>query len=447
VRRSVVAMTIVSVGGARLKRFPAVTFTIVLLNALVYFYTSYQNFLLESTREAVYSLGFIPALLFINPIQGVLRIFTSMFTHADILHILFNMYFLWLLGSRVENVLGRGNYLALYFASGLAAVLFHIAIIPVGGYDALVIPAVGASGAISGVLASYLLLFPRAKLVACWFFFILPYCFPVSTEFFLILWFAQQVIYGYLRLGGVAYFAHIGGFVAGIALTAKLAQPLVEKYRQSYAYRLLEFIERAFSIVFREPRGISGAGKAILALLMVAVAAGFAYSIYSLTTSPPQTYFLSVNANGSDDTVVLVIYRDKLEITVSGVDAVRILLNRLRSDLIYNPYHSGLNKTYNLEYSARVLGVAVPVKLDMAASYNDLGVLAYGRGIMQTRVVSVDIFGRIRVGEFIAILFEMSTTELKTTPLLLTSATLALLLTLTALYSLKNADELAMIAY
>jgi len=429
-----------------LKGSSKITLMIILLNTLVYIYTSYQNLFLESTSDAIYSLGFIPALLFTNPLQGFIRIFTAMFTHADLLHILFNMYFLWIFGSRVEKVIGSSRYFILYLLSGLAAVLFHIAIIPVGGYDSLVIPAVGASGAISGVLGAYLLMFPHTRLVWCWYFFLLPYCFPVSATFFLILWFAEQVIYGYMRLGGVAYFAHIGGFVAGLALTWLLTKDLVERYRSSLTYSILSRWLEGLGIVVRRHRGLGSAAKAILAVLLVAVAAGFMYSIYYTTTSPPSTYLLTVSANNSSDTVSLVVYRGAVEVSTSSVDSVRILLNRMRPDLLYNPAKAGVRELYeSLQYQAVVLGVPVPVLLDMSAVYDESGVLSYGSGVMLTRVVSVDIYGRVSRGEPIRIVFEMKSTGIDTAPLLSTGAVLALLVTLSALYALKRADDVVMI--
>jgi len=422
------------------------TLILIVLNTLVYLYTSYPNLFLESTSDSIYSLGFIPAILFTNPLQGFIRIFTAMFTHADFFHIFFNMYFLWLFGRRVESVIGSGRYLLLYFASGLAAVLFHVAIIPVGGYDSLVIPAVGASGAISGVLGAYLLMFPHTRLMWCMFFLFLPYCFPVSTAVFLIIWFAEQVVYGYLRLGGVAYFAHIGGFVAGMALTWLLTRDLVGRYRSSYTYDVISRWLEELGIVVRRPRGLGGFTKAILALLLVVVAAGFAYSIYYTNTTPPSTYLLTVNANNSTDTVSLVVYQDTLDISMSSVDYVRILLNRLHPSILYNPELANSSKEYSGSYQAVVQGIWVPVTLSMTALYDAYGVLSRGSGEMTTRVVNIDAYGRVSLGGAVSIVFELSSVRIDMAPALSTGGALALVLTVYALYSLRRADEIAMVA-
>jgi len=443
------ALVMVVVPGERYKvRGPfSATLILVVLNTLVYLYTSYPNLFLESTSDSIYSLGFIPAILFTNPLQGFIRIFTSMFTHADFFHIFFNMYFLWLFGRRVESFIGSGRYLLLYFASGLAAVLFYVAIIPVGGYDSLVIPAVGASGAISGVLGAYLLMFPHTRLMWCMFFLFLPYCFPVSTAVFLIIWFAEQVIYGYLRLGGVAYFAHVGGFIAGIALTWLLTRDLVGHYRSSYTYDVISRWLEEMGIVVRRPRGLGRITKAILAVLLAVVAAGFAYSIYYTNTTPPSTYLLTVNANNSTDTVSLVVYQDTLDVSVSSVDYVRILLNRLHPSIIYNPELANSSQVYSdLSYQANVQGIRVPVVLSMTALYDAYGVLSRGSGEMTTRVVNIDVYGTASLGSAVSIVFELSSMRIDIAPALSTGGVLSLVLTVYALYSLRRADEIAMVA-
>lgn len=153
------------------------------------------------------------------PIPVYLTLFTSMFIHANIIHIASNMLFLWVFGDNVEDQFGHWGFLAFYLTSGLVAGLAQIAISPSER-----IPGVGASGAIAGVLAAYLLIFPQVQVRTL--LFIGPF-FTVTRikAFFLIgFWILLQFIFGFASLGGadnggVAYFAHIGGFIAGLILT------------------------------------------------------------------------------------------------------------------------------------------------------------------------------------------------------------------------------------
>src|SRR5438477_10874840 len=148
--------------------------------------------------------------------------FSSMFMHASWLHILGNMLFLWIFGNNVEDALGRVRFFLWYIAAGLAAdALQTFVTIDFGTAQDASIPNIGASGAISGVLGAYLLLLPSAKVLTIIFFFLLR---EIPALFFLGIWFAFQLWQGGYALehpelgGGVAFFAHVGGFVFG-ALT------------------------------------------------------------------------------------------------------------------------------------------------------------------------------------------------------------------------------------
>ncbi len=148
------------------------------------------------------------------------RVFVSMFLHGGILHILGNMLYLWIFGDNVEDRMGHLRYLIFYFLCGWAAAYAHI-----WADSTSRLPSIGASGAIAGVLGAYLVLFPRARVVT-----LLPLGFfsqlvRIPAIFFLGFWFLQQFILGALSLnaptaqtGGVAWWAHIGGFAAGLAL-------------------------------------------------------------------------------------------------------------------------------------------------------------------------------------------------------------------------------------
>ena len=146
----------------------------------------------------------------------ILTIFTSMFMHGGLFHIGGNMLFLWIFGNNVEDTLGHGRYLIFYLASGVAAALAQTAVGPSSP-----VPMVGASGAVSGVLGAYLLLFPHAHvttLIMLGFFFRLV---RIPAVIVLGFWIVLQVFNGlgsFGASGGVAFFAHIGGFVAGMGL-------------------------------------------------------------------------------------------------------------------------------------------------------------------------------------------------------------------------------------
>ena len=143
--------------------------------------------------------------------------FTSMFIHADLFHVGSNMLFLYVFGDNVEDTFGHLPYVVFYLVSGIAASAAHI--LAVVNTAAESIPTIGASGAISGVMGAYFVLYPRARIVSLVFFFWITIV-AVPAIVFLGVWFAFQFLYGGLMSasgGGVAYWAHIGGFVAGIA--------------------------------------------------------------------------------------------------------------------------------------------------------------------------------------------------------------------------------------
>ncbi len=147
-------------------------------------------------------------------------VFTAMFSHAGLLHLGGNMLFLWIFGNNVEDSMGRVKFVVFYLLAGIAALALQIAIDP-----GAVVPTLGASGAVAGVLGGYLLLYPRARVVTA--IFIILFFTLIEIPAFLVLgfWFVQQIAFGALNLtsgaqegGGVAYFAHIGGFVFGLLL-------------------------------------------------------------------------------------------------------------------------------------------------------------------------------------------------------------------------------------
>jgi membrane associated rhomboid family serine protease len=191
---------------------PVITWALIIANVLVYLY---QNTLgAPGLRDFIYTYGVIPAE--IEAGDDYFTLFTSMFVHAGFAHIFGNMLFLWIFGDNIEQRFGRAIFLLFYLGCGLAASVGHI----LTNGDSLV-PTVGASGAISGVMGAYILLYPlnRVRVVVWWFGFM-----HVPAFIFLGVWFVLQFVNGLAALSvqtaqstGTAFWAHIGGFVAGVA--------------------------------------------------------------------------------------------------------------------------------------------------------------------------------------------------------------------------------------
>lgn len=161
--------------------------------------------------------GMVPAR--ISDLDGYYTIFTSMFMHAGFMHIAGNMLFLWIYGDNMEDAMGHGRYLGFYVLSGIAAAVAQYI-----GSPLSMTPMVGASGAIAGVMGGYLLLYPKAKVDVLFIFIIIFKVIPFPAWLLLGIWFGLQLFGGLGAVGGggVAYLAHIGGFVAGIVLVVPL---------------------------------------------------------------------------------------------------------------------------------------------------------------------------------------------------------------------------------
>jgi membrane associated rhomboid family serine protease len=191
---------------------PIVTWMLIALNVLVFIY---QLTLSESAlTRFVQEFAVVPNLV----LQGrqLYSLLTSMFMHGGWLHIIGNMVFLYVFGDNVETVMGKLGYLAFYLAGGLAASAAFIAINPNSD-----IPSLGASGALAAVLGAYIVMFPRSRVRALVFLGFFVTVTRVAAVVFLGLWFALQLLRGIGNLGmeqagGIAYWAHIGGFVFGL---------------------------------------------------------------------------------------------------------------------------------------------------------------------------------------------------------------------------------------
>jgi len=378
-----------------LRKRPVVTVLLVLANLAVYFYTSRARSFLQTDPYFIYTYGFNP--LSLPTFEGVKRIFTSMFIHADLFHIVFNMLFLYLFGRSVEAVTGSLRFLLLYLAGGLGAVLFHVALIPIGGYEALVIPAVGASGAISAVLGAFFILFPHTRVSLCMFLFFLPICLPLPSSIYLLIWFAEQVVYGYLNLGGVAYFAHAGGFVAGMAATWLIASGPIKRLKTGLTSPLEEYLHSIG--VFPRKFYTLGAGTKVLAtLLLIALIAGF-YISWERNKEMTSVYSLDVEAGGLNDTVILYKQNDSWIVSQSRVDAVRFVVNRLHpAGLLADPELANQSITNRAvpPYFVEIFGVRTPVNLYIeVAIYDGEGLVEVFKGSMRSYFVTITQTGEV----------------------------------------------------
>jgi membrane associated rhomboid family serine protease len=199
-------------------RTPYVTYVLIAVNVAVFL--AYWPFIpSEAALGRFYQLwGTVPFDITLGrSLHGPL---TSMFLHGGWMHLLGNMLFLWIFGDNLEDEMGHVPFLAFYLVCGIAAAAMQIYADPLSR-----IPMVGASGAIAGVMGAYLLMFPKARVDVFFFFIIFFRIFPVPAWVMLGIWFAIQVGNGLLTptdVGGVAHWAHAGGFVAGLVLALPL---------------------------------------------------------------------------------------------------------------------------------------------------------------------------------------------------------------------------------
>ncbi len=212
------------------RRTPYVVYAVILLCGLTFLWQLGLG--ADGMHRAALGLGLVPGVLTgaaelapdLYRVPAWLTVFTSMFLHGSLLHLAGNLLYLWIFGNNIEDRLGHPGFLVFYLVSGVAAAAAQMA--PEPGST---IPMIGASGAISGVLGAYLVLYPRSRVVV-----FIPFSFMLLHEirafWLLIIWFALQLVsaVGAPAEAGVAWWAHIGGFVAG----AVVALPLVRRRRR-----------------------------------------------------------------------------------------------------------------------------------------------------------------------------------------------------------------------
>lgn len=202
------------------KTYPVVNTLLILTNVIVFLFqltltpSQYKAFLLTNATIPSHINGFLTGHITLE--AALLPLLTSMFLHGGLAHIAGNMLFLWIFGDNVEDYFGHFPYLLFYLFCGIGSDLLHIAF----NFNSSV-PALGASGAISGVMGAYILLYPRAQVLTL----VLVFFLPIPAFIILGYWFLLQFLAGVSSVGaaatgGVAWWAHIGGFLLGMIITA-----------------------------------------------------------------------------------------------------------------------------------------------------------------------------------------------------------------------------------
>jgi membrane associated rhomboid family serine protease len=209
---------------------PHINWILIILNIAAFLATWLPGF--RFLEDSVNAFGMIPS----NIVQGhaLHTLLTSMFLHGGLLHLGGNLLYLYIFGDNVEDAFGHAKYLGFYLLCGVAASLTHLLV-----DTNSIIPAIGASGAISGVLGAYFILYPKARVVTLVFYFFITFV-RIPAVFFLGFWFVLQLFSGSVTLSnpvssGVAYWAHIGGFVAGV-LVALVARAVRKPTRTEDAF-------------------------------------------------------------------------------------------------------------------------------------------------------------------------------------------------------------------
>ncbi|MDD2904082.1 MAG: rhomboid family intramembrane serine protease [Syntrophales bacterium] len=219
-------------------RRPYASYALIGVNVLFFFF---ELSLGPHLPRAIHLFGFTPSHFLNDLYQGsvalaVIPIFTSMFLHAGWLHLIGNMWTLFIFGDNVEDVMGRGQFLFFYLACGLAALVPHVLFAPNSAT-----PLVGASGAIAGVMGAYFSLYPGARVLTLVPIFIVFTVIELPAYVFLGFWFVLQFFQGAFSIfgvgggeGGVAWWAHVGGFVAGAGLIRLIAPERVRKILSTF---------------------------------------------------------------------------------------------------------------------------------------------------------------------------------------------------------------------
>jgi membrane associated rhomboid family serine protease len=233
----------------RSRSTPAITLVLIAVNVLAFLQEASLG---RHLPQLIHVLGFVPARFVFWQDYGhaplevwrFVPLVSAAFLHGGWAHLLGNMWFLWIFGGNVEDRLGHGRFLFFYLIAGMAAFAFQALVTPYSE-----VPTVGASGAIAGVLGAYFLLYPRSKILTLIPIFIFPWFVEIPAVLFIGVWFLMQLLNGVAELGaasgqvaGIAWWAHAGGFVAGMFLCLLLRKPArgLAAYRPR-RYRLEEY--------------------------------------------------------------------------------------------------------------------------------------------------------------------------------------------------------------
>ena len=203
---------------ARSHKFPLITVALIVANVLAFLYESQMD--KPTLQGFIYTWGLIPSRFLCDPSAGWLLILTSMFLHGGWFHIINNMWVLFIFGDNVEAGMGRIRYLVFYLLCGAAAALLQSYILPASDR-----PMIGASGAIAGVLGAYLILFPRSRIASLVPLFLIFTIVEIPAFIFLLFWIGLQVYSGLFSIqggggSGIAWWAHIGGFIFGVLMVS-----------------------------------------------------------------------------------------------------------------------------------------------------------------------------------------------------------------------------------
>lgn len=209
----------------RSRQFPLVNTTFIIINVLIFFFEASLGS--RSLDRLFYAFGLVPASFWMGENLGRwVPIFSSMFLHGGWLHLISNMLALYIFGDNIEDRMGHIRYLVFYLLGGTLAGLAHL-----WAYSESQVPTVGASGAIAAVLGAYLVLYPRARIITLIPIFFFIQIVEIPALFYLVFWILLQLLNGTLALssdmfqqGGVAWWAHIGGFIGGIVLVKLFAR-------------------------------------------------------------------------------------------------------------------------------------------------------------------------------------------------------------------------------
>lgn len=208
----------------RPQSIPVMNYAIIAVNVLVYVYESSLNPI--QLDAFLHAFGMVPAELSLLRPSTWLPLVSSMFLHGSWIHLITNVWTLFIFGDNVEDRIGSARYLVFYLFSGVIATLTHAFLTSIN-----YAPTIGASGAIAAVLGAYFLLYPRARILTFVPFFFIPWLMEVPAFIYLGIWFVSQLSQGFLALGGeagfsgIAWWAHIGGFVIGWLLARRYARP------------------------------------------------------------------------------------------------------------------------------------------------------------------------------------------------------------------------------